>query len=271
MFKQWLLNEEVQQDEQAEEDIAAFLFYYVQEAVKLYFQDNRQRTLPEYLQTIWPGAVGQVQAGDGQFHLPPQIGRKPLPPHFVSQNLSLHLSPTQQGSYATFGDGVMTVNYDPDRLSRADDYRDMQNILQQIQYQLYHEATHIATGKPGEDVKVKDAPWWEKHQKGTREYTQAQLHYYTDPGEVKAHARQYAIMYMNKYPGEGYDPQKLLQMAQELKDYKMMRYASVLGDPHQQGQFPELAGRMQEGAKAFNDYLSRFIQPGGYRQYRPNY
>jgi len=270
MFKQWLLNEEEQQDEQAEEAIAAFLFYYIQEAVKLYFQDNKQRSLPEYLQTVWPGPVGQVQNGEGQFHLPPRLGRQPLPPHFVGQNIALHLSPAQDGSYATYGDGVMAVQYDPELLNRASDYRDVQNILQKIQYQLYHETTHISTGKPGEDVKVKDAPWWEKHQKGTPEYTRAQLHYYTDPGEIKAHARQYAIMYMNKYPGEWYDPKKLMQLAQELKDYKMMRYASVIDDPQRQQQFPELTERMQEGAKAFNGYLKRFVQPGGYRQYSPD-
>jgi hypothetical protein len=269
-FKKWL-HLENDQYEVYEEAIAAYTFYHFRQAVNKFFSDGKRKKVEEYMKESWEGQNKPNNGGGIRFYLPPRIGKNTVfPKEMVDLRICVDVNPTpnEDGAGATQGHGIIGIHYNPNILQAASGPNDVkvQNIIATIQYQLYHEATHLMSGQVGDGAKMQSTPWW-KYPQDSQEYRNGQLNYYTDAGEVKAHARQYAIMYMNKYPGQKYDPQLLIKLAQELNDNKMMRYAQKLGNPNIQKQFPQFAQKMQKAHELFQGFMQRFVSEKGYRQY----
>lgn len=273
-FKKWLYLEN-DQYEQYEEAIAAYIFYHFRTAINKFFADGKKKNIGEYMQETWDG---QSKPGNGKgsirLYVPPKIGRNTVfPKEMVDLRICVDIQPfaSDIGAGATQGHGIIGIHYDPKVLMKAQDAHDPQvnNMIATIQFQLYHEATHLMSGRvePGNSIGAQ-TPWWKLPQ-DSQEYRNGQLSYYTDPGEVKAHARQYAIMYMNKYPNKPYDPNLLMALGEELQDNKIKRYAARLGNPKIQQQYPQFAAKMQKAHEMFQGFMQKFVQEKGYRQYRP--
>jgi hypothetical protein len=59
--------------------------------------------------------------------------------------------------------------------------------------------------------------------------------YYTDPGELRAHAKQYAAMYATRWPGERFDINKLGSLHDRAG--KLPRFIWGLHDPIRYSQY----------------------------------
>lgn len=273
-FKKWLYLEN-DQYEQYEEATAAYIFYHFREAINKFFADGKRKNIGEYMQETWDGPSKPGNGrGSIRLYMPPKFGKNTVyPKEMVDLRICVDIQPfaNDLGAGATQGYGIIGLHYNPNVLAKAQDTKDpqVQNMIATIQFQLYHETTHLMSGRvsPGNTIGA-GTPWW-NHPKDSQEYRNGQLSYYTDLGEVKAHARQYAIMYMNKYPGKTYDQNLLLSLAEELQDNKMKRYAARLGNLKIQQQYPQFAAKMQKAHEMFQGFMQKFVQEKGYRQYRP--
>lgn len=273
-FKKWLLFEN-DQYEQYEEATAAYIFYHFRQAINKFFADGKKKTIGEYMQETWDGQSKPANGkGAIRLYMPSKFGKGVVyPQEMIDLRICVDVQPfpSESGAGATQGGGIIGIHYDPNILTKAQNVNDpqIQNIIATIQFQLYHETTHLMSGRVGPEASVgTQTPWW-KLPRDSQEYKTGQLNYYTDPGEVKAHARQYAIMYMNKYPGKPYDPNLLMALGEELQDNKMKRYAGRLGNPKIQQQFPQFAVKMQKAHELFQGFMKKFVNEKGYRQYRP--
>ncbi len=257
-FLEWFRTDEAANTEYQEGLLASFFLKRITEAVKQFFADDRRETLPYYLsQTI----EGDVKGDSGVFPVPEHIGKVTLTPDFHGWKLELH--PATEKTFAFAGAGSIGLPYDKVVLRQAQGFDDpaVGNMLSRIDDQLVHECSHICTSKPGEDAKVKGKPYWQKFQKGTPEYAEAQIRYYTDPGEVRAHARQYANIYLKQY-GDHFDQKKFEQMAWDLNDNKLYRFVHRLRDKSVQGQFPQLRERMSSAYGEFMKAVEYFVGQG---------
>lgn len=257
-FSEWFKADEAVNTEYQEGLLASFLLKRITEAVQGYFNGDRRESLPYYLGQI---IEGDVQGEKGVFPVPDKIGRVTLVPDFHGWKLELH--PASENTFAFAGAGSIGLPYDKELLRQANDFSDpaIARMLTRIDDQLVHECSHICTSKPGEDAKVKDKPYWQKYQKGTPQYAEAQIKYYTDPGEVRAHARQYANIYLRNV-GDQFDQSKFEKMAWDLSDNKLYRFVHRLRDKGVQGQFPQLAERMNRAYDDFMKTVGYFVGQG---------
>lgn len=269
-FKNWLYLEN-DKYEAYEEAIAAYTFYHFRQAINKFYSDGKRKRVEEYMKENWDGPTEPNNHGGIRFYIPPKIGKKTVfPQEMIDLEIAVDVNsnPQEDGAGATSGRGIIGIHYNPNDLQAAQNINDPKvgKIIATIQYQLYHEATHLMSGRVGNAALMKTTPWW-KLPRDSQQYRDGQLEYYTDPGEVKAHARQYAIIYMNKYPGQKYNLQLLIKLAQELNDNKMLRYAQKLGNPNIQTQFPNFAQKMQKAHDLFQGFMQRFVNEHGYKQY----
>jgi hypothetical protein len=246
-FSNWFRVDEAANVEYQEGLVASFFSKRIAEAVKKFFEEDRRESLPYYLSQI---VTGDVKDDVGVFPIPSQIGRVSLTPDF--SGWKVELKPANERTYAFAGAGNIGIPYDKSVLRNAQSFEDpaVDGMLSRMDDQLVHECSHISTSKIGDDATIKGKPYWERFQKGSPEYAEAQIKYYTDPGEVRAHARQYANIYLKRY-GSDFDRRKFEQMA--WSDNKLHRFVNRLRDKGVQGQFPQLSERM---SKAYSDFMS---------------
>ncbi len=235
-FKQWLIENE-HQDDEYESLIADSVYTILDRAIKAFFQNDKQIRLSQLIKQI---AKGHAHDNNGRLEIiiPKNIRGTEIPDHFFNQgsnqSLKVLVTPVQDDFDqigASYGYGHLTINIHTPTLAQAHDYHDqnVQKMLMKIQYQLHHEATHISSGKvnntSGNNVYIN-----RQAAQGSPEYNKAKVDYYTDPGELRAHAKQFAIMYHRFYPGEAFDVNKMLA----LDDYtggKVKRYFHGLNSP----------------------------------------
>lgn len=255
-FSTWFRTNEAATTEYQEGLVASFFAKKIGEAVKKFFEDDRRDTLPHYLSQI---VKGEVKDDVGIFPIPTQIGRVSLTPDFGGWKVELR--PAGEHTFAYAGAGNIGIPYDKSVLRNAQSFEDpaVQNMLSRMDDQLVHECSHISTSKIGDDATIKGKPYWERYQKGSPEYAEAQIKYYTDPGEVRAHARQYANIYLKKY-GDSFDRRKFESMA--WSDNKLHRFVNRLRDKEVQKQFPQLQERMSKAYSDFMNTVSYFVEQG---------
>jgi len=66
-------------------------------------------------------------------------------------------------------------------------------------------------------------------QERSPEYNKGKIDYYTDAGEMRAHAKQFAVTYCRFYPNQPFDPNKMLKL-QHVQP-KIDRYIGGLTEP----------------------------------------
>ena len=257
-FSTWFRTDEASNSEYQEGLIASFFSKRISEAVQKFFDEDRRESLPYYLSQI---IQGEVKGDVGVFPVPPKIGRIALNPDF--KGWKVELKPANENTFASAGAGNVSIPYDKSVLRNAQSFQDpaVDRMLSRMDDHLVHECSHIATSKPGEDATIKGKPYWERYQKGSREYAEAQIKYYTDPGEVRAHARQYANIYLKQY-GNNFDQRKFEQMAWDNQDNKLHRFVNRLRDKEVQKQFPQLSERMSKAYSDFMKSVAYFVDQG---------
>jgi len=72
---------------------------------------------------------------------------------------------------------------------------------------------------------------------------------------LRAHARQYAIMYMYEFPNQPYSRQNLDKLA--IKDHKLYKYLHIL--PQSRKEFPHLASEIKQAILSFEDQIEREV------------
>ena len=256
-FSEWFRTDEAANSEYQEGLLASFLSKRISDAVRAYFEDRRE-PLPHYLTQY---IQGDVKGDVGVFPLPAKIGRVDLMPDF--HGWKLQLQPADENTFAFAGAGSIGLPYDKNVLKQAQGFDDpaVQNMLSRMDDQLVHECSHICTSKIGEDATVKDKPFWQKYKKGTPQFETARIKYYTDPGEVRAHARQYANIYLKKYD-DHWDQGKFEKMAWDLNDNKLYRFVHRLRDSDLQAQYPDLRERMSQAHDNFMKSVEYFVGQG---------
>lgn len=257
-FGKWFRLNEAATIEYQESLLASFLLKRITEALKSFFADNRRESLPHYLSKI---LTGVVKGDTGEFPVPANIGRTTLSSEFNGWKLVLY--PVSNGTFAFAGNEKIGLPYDSNVLKNAQkfDDRSVSMMLDRMDDQLVHECSHISTSKTGEDATIKGKPYWDKFEKGSPEYAEAQIRYYSDPGEVRAHAKQYANIYRKNY-GDRFDKNNLEKMSWDLNDNKLYRYVHRLRDSSVQKQFPQLAERMSKAYADFVKTVEYFLNAG---------
>lgn len=257
-FSEWFRADEAVNAEYQEGLLASFLTKRITDAVQKFFADDRRESLPFYLSQL---IDGEVKGEGGVFPVPNKIGRIELTPDF--HGWKLEMNPASENTFAFAGAGSIGLPYDTTTLKQARGFDDpaVSHMLSRLNDQLVHECSHICTAKIGEDATIKGKPYWQKFEKGSRQFEEARVKYYTDPGEVRAHARQYANIYMKQY-GDHFDQTKFEKMAWDLSDSKLYRFVHRLKDKEVQSQFPELSERMNRAYDDFMKTVEYFVGQG---------
>jgi hypothetical protein len=239
-FKQWVEQDDnlSHPDEQYEDAIAEAVYKLIAKSVSDFFSHRKQKKLSELL-VANAGGNGYVRNFGSQampengveIKIPNNIKGVNLPQHFIAQGLKVRIKPVKGASGASMGSGVININIDPNILVTATEYKDqlVQSMLVRIQYQLHHEATHLSSGAIDGRNSTHSNNYLNGNEKsGSEKYNQGKIDYYTDAGELRAHAKQYAILYSRMYPNQPFDMNKMTA----LRPYssKIDRYFIGLGE-----------------------------------------
>lgn len=85
-------------------------------------------------------------------------------------------------------------------------------MLLRLHKQLTHEATHMSSGRASEEEQEASRSY-RYGKEGTPEYNKAKIMYYVGDAELRAHARQFALLYSRYYPGQPFDMAKMENIA----------------------------------------------------------
>ena len=215
-FKRFL--EQTNQDEQYENTIAEYIYKTIEKAVQDYFSNGKQTNFYQILANNSGGNIKNLGSAESpesavEFGIPNNIQ---LPQSFLSKNIKIRVRPSRKaGANADYGQGLMSIYLDTNSLNNAKDSKD-QSILQMLMFleqRLHHESTHISTGEVASQNMAGNNPYLSGAKQGTEEYDKGKISYYTDQGELKAHAKQYAIMYARFYPNQPFSVDKMLALS----------------------------------------------------------
>lgn len=90
-------------------------------------------------------------------------------------------------------------------LRRAKTPEELDEMLVGVIENVYHESEHIYS--PGSDLEPVD--------------TSETIEYLGNPGEIEAHARQFAYRYSREFPGLPFDPEKMAVLSEKIKNRGM--------------------------------------------------
>jgi hypothetical protein len=216
-FKQWFI-ESAHQDDEAESLIADTVYNILDKAIRMFFKKNKETRLSDIIKQI-VGRQADDSRGRLEITIPNKIKGRQLPDHFFQHGpLKIIIEPVEGDPSqikANYGYGHLKVNIHTPTLSQAQSYDDpsVQNMMMKLQYQLHHEASHISSAQVGDNAKDSHNPYLSKQSpQGSQEYNQGKIDYYTDPGELRAHAKQFAVMYERFYPDQPFDIQKMMAL-----------------------------------------------------------
>ncbi len=91
--------------------------------------------------------------------------------------------------------------------------------------------------------------------------------YYTNPGEIRAYARQFAHTYSLHYPGEIFDLKKMQALALESGDGRAINYFNSFADPEKQAKYAEF-GDIKKTHETIVSLTERFVDHGLTGKYR---
>lgn len=198
--------------DQVERQIAQFLVNAVEQAL-----NNSEVPIVEAIRRIWGG-----ESRGRKFSLPSQFGdlSRQLSISFVTGTMD-----NSNGELSRYPDGSMELQVNLGKLQNARDLQSKQNALRQIEMAIYHETDHIYSSGSDFDSDASDK-------------VQETIRYLSHPGEVKAHAWQYAIYYMRQFPSQPFNLSNMQQLAQQL-DNKARAYYISFAQPEKQQQYSQ--------------------------------
>jgi len=220
----------------------------------------------QYIITQIEAAIKIHQSKGGDFNnsldqiWPRKSGRRYLPANFPKdlQAMEIRFSPTLQdnsnGHLARNPNGgglQLSLSYG--LIQNAKDQNGLQNALKQLEMTVYHETDHIYN--PGSDFNT-DAT----------NTAQETIRYLSNPGEMRAHAWQYAVYYAKQLPNQPFNLQKIQQLAQQSQDGKAINYFISFADPQKQSKYQQY-GNVKNIHDQMVQMTSQFV--GQYNQSHP--
>lgn len=159
-----------------------------------------------------------------------------------------------ESSVTSIGNSVDTLYIGATSLQNAITSKDenlLKSSLARISGSLNHEITHLhhkgandGDGSIGEIIK-----------------------YLTNPGEIRAHAKDYSYMWASTFPGKKFDVQEFIQKVipsmVESKQKKAKNYLVVFADPAKQSKYSSFANISQaynEIINIINGYVNWYVQ-----------
>jgi hypothetical protein len=212
--------------------ISKFLEDKLTEAVELKKQSmekGQDIDIVQILKDIWP-------ENDGV----PAIRR----PKFTIPGLEEELTVRFEPLSTDYDDENKIMSLGIGRLREAETPEEMDKALIRLLEAAYHEPVHMYERDPGLDP-------------GTT--IQETIEYLGSPGEIEAHARQFAFRYIKEFPGQEFDIQKMIEYAQGSIDSgesnKPYNYFIAFADPIKQEKFKEFGD-----VKAINEKIVEATQ-----------
>lgn len=190
-------------------------------ALERFFAQGKQERLRDLLVDAFAGTATIRNFGSDahpnsgvQIQVPSRVKGMDVP----VKSLCIRILSAHGATKASYGSGIITLAVDTDVLRTSNSFLDsaVQHMLIRIGMQLHHETVHISSGpvlpknlegmKPYLNPSCGDA-------RGTSFYNEAKINYYTDPGELRAHAKQHAFLFRTFYgASQPFDKEKMLAL-----------------------------------------------------------
>lgn len=213
-FKTWIFLAESQQAH-VEVQVGNFLTAMFEQAGSMFKLDRlhgERGDFTRYLMLVWPQDAQQ----NGRFYLPRQFpeGIAGKPVRFVKGDERAK-SGAQHKPNGSFNGFVFNMaGFDEIR-----NPEDIDKYVDALGYKAHHEAEHIYN--PGTILNMGDS-----------DQMRAGLHYMSNIGEIRAHAREMARAYAKHHPGEDFDLHKAQSLLQEPQFNDTHRnYYQMLAEP----------------------------------------
>lgn len=198
-FQQWLNLKENQHS--VEIQVAHFLEDILEKATALKKQDIQagypHQTYANYVNQVWPQEARQ----NGDFILP-----NSFPAEIAGRRVQFKLKPGDGTADTVHDNGKFegfVINVHP--FDYAKSIEDVDRHLSALKSAMHHEAEHIYN--IGAAYDSNDWAGDDKHRMA--------MQYMSNPGEIRAHARQMAYLYAKHFPGEPFDLQKAQSILNE--------------------------------------------------------
>lgn len=243
-FKLWLENDHDYNSDQdkIEHEAFEFVFNKIKEAINIANKSNIK--LLEAIKQNWPSEGSRGI----KFILPkekfPTLSSLRIRFNFVND----------ESSVERLGDSVETLYIGCASLQSAITNKDenlLKSSLTRISGSLNHEMTHL-------------------HHKGANEGDGSIgdiIKYLINPGEMRAHAKDYAYMWASNFPGKKFDVndfiQKVIPQMVESKQKKAKNYLVAFSDPEKQSKYSSFANIAQAYSQMINminGYVNWYVQ-----------
>jgi len=223
-FREWLINEGHDYDseqDRLEHEAFEFVFGKIRQAADEASKSNTN--LIDAVKRVWP----ESEDGRGvKFMLP----RDRFP---ALANLRIRINATtDESSVERHGDEVGTLYIGAGSLQNGIQTKDqgaVQDAMRRIAGSLNHEMTHLHHKGANEgDGGIEDA-----------------IRYMVNPGEMRAHAKDYAYTWASMFPGQPFDAgrfaQEVIPRLAQSKQQKARNYLVAFADPQKQAKYKSVA------------------------------
>lgn len=228
------------EDDEYEHKVAEWCYRGVSAAVRRYIESGRKDSLSSIFVDLSRGKAKALNKGSTddpkwvvQIPIPETLEGVSAPGHMKNEkgpfDLRLEVGTGKAQLGAEYSGGAdhhgrlawtISIYVDMGVLNRASgvEDRDVQMMLLRLHKQIVHEVTHMSSGKSSSEEGDASREYrYGKDSSGrgsnTPEYNKAKIMYYTGDAELRAHARQFALLYSRYYPGRPFDMAKMERIA----------------------------------------------------------
>jgi len=249
-FRYWLEAVDLQHESDDYETMASdWAIDLLTNAVKKFFEYKQQGQQKKFTNCVLELAggnaevvnIGTTSTPDKRLNIdiPKQLGHTQLHPNATAKNgIVIQLTPaTQEITGAQLNHGyILEIKLNTMPLVQSSDFNDdkVQLMLKRLRIQINHEMTHTHSSQVNFTRPMKFYLSNKIGQLGgdaakLAQYTSGIVDYYLDPGEMRAHAKQYAAMYSVRFPGESFDINKIGKINDRAG--KLPRFIWGMSDP----------------------------------------
>lgn len=175
---------------------------------------KKGRLIAERLKILWPENDGGRPK--------PQFELGALEPALGGIRIKFEPIATGGGYYPS----TKEVSIGLGTLVAAESEEAFAEALDWIQDVVHHEVEHIAFHGDG-------------HNPGDRDEENT-VKYLTSTCEMRAHAKQFAVRYQHAFPGQAFDPKKMIAIASRFTRGGERCYFELMRDPELQARYPDL-------------------------------
>jgi len=240
-FSMWLENEADELEHQA----ADFIFSKIKQAWQLSIQNKQP--IRSIMPQIWTNNMRGIKyfLPNDQFPSLSQIAIRFPPSTDESDTIRMHGQ-------------VVEFNFSLKKLDDAKNEQESQQALNSIGGTIHHEITHLH--HKGADLDSSDTSG------GSDGQAERAIKYMMSPGELQAHAKEYAFAWNRLFPNQAFNPQQFVQQVipQIANKNKATNYFVAFADPIKQNKWKaknlDLASAYGQIVKTTSNYVTAFNQ-----------